>query len=162
MHVSLPRFFRVTRQHRPCHRSPTPAEVPGRNRTFETSLRRPTPKPCHHRLRSVPKRRFLASYCTAPLCHRSIWGPLTAMKCPSSEPVSTMVPTPLFSVVLDRMSSPDCPARGWRWPAGSSVDRPCCSNSCVRTCCPPETKLGPSMWSMLKGSRSFRMRRLPL
>ena len=32
-------------------------------------------------------------------------GPLTAMKCPSSEPVSTMVPTPLFSVILDRMSS---------------------------------------------------------
>ena len=51
-----------------------------------------------------------------------------------------------------------------------------------KTCCPPETKLGPSMWSMLKGlvgdapgkvdyptasgncccsSRSFRMRRLP-
>ena len=33
-------------------------------------------------------------------------GPLTAMTCPSSEPVSTMVPTPLFSVILDRMSSP--------------------------------------------------------
>ena len=37
-------------------------------------------------------------------------GPLTAMKCPSSEPVSTMVPTPLFSVILDRMSSPRLPS----------------------------------------------------
>ena len=26
-----------------------PAEVPGRNRTSETLLRRPTPKPCHHK-----------------------------------------------------------------------------------------------------------------
>ena len=37
-------------------------------------------------------------------------GPLTAMKCPSSEPVSTMVPTPLFSVILDRTSSPRFPS----------------------------------------------------
>ena len=32
-----------------------------------------------------------------------VMGPLTAMKRPSSEPVSTMVPTPLFSVILDRI-----------------------------------------------------------
>ena len=35
-----------------------------------------------------------------------VTGPLRAMKCPSSRPVSTMVPTPLFSVILERMSSP--------------------------------------------------------
>ena len=29
---------------------------------------------------------------------------------PSSEPVSTMVPTPLFSVILDRISSPRLPS----------------------------------------------------
>ena len=35
-----------------------------------------------------------------------VMGPLTAMKCPSSE----MVPTPLFSIILDRMSSPRLPS----------------------------------------------------
>ena len=30
-----------------------------------------------------------------------VTGPLRTMKCPSSEPVSTMVPTPLFSVILE-------------------------------------------------------------
>ena len=39
------------------------------------------------------------------------------MKCPLSEPVSTMVPTPLLSVILERMSRPGRPALGWRWPA---------------------------------------------
>ena len=39
------------------------------------------------------------------MCLR-VTGPLRAMKCPSSEPVSTMVPTPLFSVILERMSLP--------------------------------------------------------
>ena len=39
------------------------------------------------------------------MCLR-VTGPLRAMKCPSSEPVSTMVPTPLFSVILERMLSP--------------------------------------------------------
>ena len=39
-----------------------------------------------------------------------VTGPLRAMKCPSSEPVSTMVPTPLFSVILERMSSPRLPS----------------------------------------------------
>ena len=38
------------------------------------------------------------------MCLR-VTGPLRAMKCPSSEPISTMVPTPLFSVILERMSS---------------------------------------------------------
>ena len=38
------------------------------------------------------------------MCLR-VTGPVRAM-CPSSEPVSTMVPTPLFSVILERMSSP--------------------------------------------------------
>ena len=33
------------------------------------------------------------------MCLR-VTGPLRAMKCPSSEPVSTMVPTPLFSVIF--------------------------------------------------------------
>ena len=37
------------------------------------------------------------------MCLR-ITGPLRAMKRPSSEPVSTMVP--LYSVILERMSSP--------------------------------------------------------
>ena len=36
------------------------------------------------------------------MCLR-VTGPLRAMKCPSSEPVSTMVPTPLFSVILERI-----------------------------------------------------------
>ena len=40
----------------------------------------------------------------------NVTGPLRAMKCPSSEPVSTMVPTPLFSVILERMSSPRLPS----------------------------------------------------
>ena len=47
-----------------CHRSLTrqPAEVPGRNRTSETSLRRPTPKPCHHGLSlPVPNDRFVTA-----------------------------------------------------------------------------------------------------
>ena len=35
------------------------------------------------------------------MCLR-VTGPLRAMKCPSSEPVSTMVPTPLFSVILQK------------------------------------------------------------
>ena len=39
-----------------------------------------------------------------------VTGALRAMKCPSSEPVSTMVPTPLFSVILDKMSSPRLPS----------------------------------------------------
>ena len=43
------------------------------------------------------------------MCLR-VTGPLRAMKCPSSEPVSTMVPTPLFSVILERMSSPRLPS----------------------------------------------------
>ena len=34
-------------------------------------------------------------------------GPLRAMKCPSSEPVSTMAPTPLFSVICCRPGCPD-------------------------------------------------------
>ena len=38
------------------------------------------------------------------MCLR-VTGPLRAMKCPSSEPVSTMVP----SVILERMSSPRLP-----------------------------------------------------
>ena len=48
------------------------------------------------------------------MCLR-VTGPLRAMKCSSLEPVSTMVPTPLFSVILERMSSP--------WPAGRSAGR---------------------------------------
>ena len=43
------------------------------------------------------------------MCLR-VTGPLRAMKRPSSEPVSTMVPTPLFSVILERMSSPRLPS----------------------------------------------------
>ena len=43
------------------------------------------------------------------MCLR-VTGPLRAMKCPSSEPVSTMVPTPLFSVILERMLSPRLPS----------------------------------------------------
>ena len=39
------------------------------------------------------------------MCLR-VTGPLRAMKCPSSEPVSTMLPTPLFSVIVDHMLGP--------------------------------------------------------
>ena len=42
------------------------------------------------------------------MCLR-VTGPLRAMKCPSSKPVSTMEPTPLFSVILER-SSPRLPS----------------------------------------------------
>ena len=44
-------------------------------------------------------------------------GPLTAMKCPSSEPVSTIIPSALS---WTGCRPPDCPARGWRWPAGAA------------------------------------------
>ena len=44
------------------------------------------------------------------ICLR-VTGPLRAMKCPLSEPVSKMVPTPLFSVILERMSSPRLPTQ---------------------------------------------------
>ena len=54
-----------------------------------------------------------------------VTGPLRAMKCPSSEPVSTMVPTPLFSVILERMSSPRLPRLCWRWPAGLDLVPSC-------------------------------------
>ena len=60
------------------------------------------------------------------MCLR-VTGPLRAMKCPSSEPVSTMVPTPLFNVILERMSSPRLP-----WPAGRSAGTRC-APSCGRT-----------------------------
>ena len=43
------------------------------------------------------------------MCLR-VTGPLRAMKCLSSKPVSTMVPTPLFSVILERTSSPRLPS----------------------------------------------------
>ena len=53
-------------------------------------------------------------------------GPLTAMKCPSSEPVSTMVPTPLFSVILDRMSSPRLPSTRLALASWGQVDLVVC------------------------------------
>ena len=116
------------------------------------------------------------------MCLR-VTGPLRAIKCPSSEPVSTMVPTPLFSVILERMLSPRLPALCWRWPAGRSAGRPCCAPSSGRTRKPAarRRRSSGSMWSTLKGlvgeaggaagsaasgnccrsSRSFRISRLP-
>ena len=47
--------------------------VPGRNRTSETSLWRPTPKPSHHRL-SLPFWRKNGLTAMSPLRHRSLWG----------------------------------------------------------------------------------------
>ena len=66
-----------------------------------------------------PCARSVFIYCCATLPSRSVrrkrmclrvTGPLRAMKRPSSEPVSTMAPTPLFSVILERMSSPRLPS----------------------------------------------------
>ena len=77
----LPRDAAARRAcHRRSQRSLTrqPAEVPGRNRTSETSLRRPTPKPCHHGLLlPVPNGAFRPKNgltAMSPLRHRSLWG----------------------------------------------------------------------------------------
>ena len=52
---------------------------------------------------------------------------------------------------------PDCPARGWRWPAGGSAGRPRCVPSRGRTQTPARrTKLGPSMWSAWSAMRPAR------
>ena len=42
------------------------------------------------------------------------------------------VPTPLFSVILERMSSPRLPTLCWRWPAERSAGRPRCAPSSGR------------------------------
>ena len=65
-----------------------------------------------------------------------VTGPLRAT---SSEP------TPLFSVILERMSSPRLPSTLLALASWAQRHHPDELN------CPPETKLGPSMWSTLKG-----------
>ena len=85
------------------------------------------------------------------MCLR-VTGPLSAMKCPSSEPVSTMVPT------LQRDLGEDVVAQVAQHSAGVGqlgaaqvdlVGAIILRNS--KTCCPPETKLGPSMLKGLVG-----------
>ena len=51
-----------------------------------------------------------------------------------------MVPTPLFSVILDVAQV----AQHLAGVGQLGADK-------LKTCCLPETKLGPSMWSTLKG-----------
>ena len=59
------------------------------------------------------------------MCLR-VTGPLRAMKCPSSKPRRSS------ALSWTGCRPPDCPARGWRWPAGRSAGRPRCAPSSGR------------------------------
>ena len=84
----LPRNTSACRiSHRRCHRCLTrqPAEVPGWNRSSQTSLRRPTPIPSHHRL-LLPSQNglFFAQKrlsTMSPLRHRFVTALFGAEKC---------------------------------------------------------------------------------
>ena len=82
------------------------------------------------------------------MCLR-VTGPLRAMKCPSSDNGTHSA--------LQRDLGGDVVAQVTQHSAGvgqlgaAQVDLRAIMRTNSKTCCPPETKLGPSMWSTLKG-----------